>query len=544
MKKFLLLALIIGYSTDRLLAQPSETILLQVDEDVRLATDIYESVNQTPGPVILIRTPYDKSGISVIADEFAQAGYHVVVQDVRGKYASEGHFVPFINEKDDGEATLEWLSQQSWNNGHIGLWGSSYLGYCALILSNSKSSEVKSVFHLSGWLDGTDINSPGGVLHQGLVIPWLMFEGQRSQIDISRMDMDEIFSHTPLEEVFPQQTFQGANGEVIKLSDVNITHDSFEYEKSNIPIYHLIGWYDFVLPAVLSAYSEFDKRSNGQQYLEIGPWYHNQLYDDIPDIGEYELPESERKDITYLISKSIEWFDATLNKAGVLPDNNIEYYVMFRDQWESADEWPPVEDAYENEYYLAKDSLVQQANSENGEFSTFVYNPETPVPTWGGANFNMFMETLGVREQSHIEDRKDVLTFTSSPFEKPTLLAGPISLDLYYTTEGVSTDFAARLNLIKEDGRSYNLSDSIVRVYPDGEGVHKVTISLPSIAVEIGEGERLRMQISSSNFPKYERNPNTGANPREATEFISAKQTIYHSEEYPSRVTWNAIHNR
>lgn len=541
MKNFLRLFLIIACSIGQLIAQPSETFFLKVDEQVHLATEIYKSEIPGSGPVILIRTPYDKSGITVIAEEFTRAGFHVVIQDVRGKYASEGQFVPFVNEKRDGEATLKWLSNQPWNNGNIGLWGSSYLGFCALVLSNTDFTQVKSIFHLSGWIDGTEINSPGGVLHQGLVIPWLMFEGQRSKIDISTMDMDEIFNHTPLVEVFPQQSFLGNNGEMVDLEDLNISHDQFDYEKSNVPIFHLTGWYDFVLPAVLSAYNEFNQHSKGPQFVEIGPWYHNQLYDGIPDIGEYEIPEDQRKDIKYLVEKSIEWFEITLNNNGTLPEKKINYYILFKDKWESTQDWQSFEKSNLVTLYLSQDSLLEKPHNQRQEFSSFIYNPEDPVPTWGGANFNFFMENIGVQEQSQIEERKDVLTFTSNPFEEKKLLVGPISLDLYYTTEGISTDFTAKLNLVQEDGKSYNLTDAIIRVNPQGNGVQKTTLTLPPTAVEIKEGERLRLQISSSNFPKYERNPNTGEDPMEAIKFKSVNQKIFHNEKYPSKIIWNAI---
>jgi len=541
MKNFLRLFLFIACSTGQLIAQPSETFFLKVDAQVHLATDIYKSEIPGAGPVILIRTPYDKSGISIIAEEFTRAGFHVVVQDVRGKYASEGRFVPFINEKRDGEATLKWLSNQPWNNGNIGLWGSSYLGFCALVLSNTDFTQVKSIFHLSGWIDGTEVNSPGGVLHQGLVIPWLMFEGQRSKIDISRMDMDEIFNHTPLVEVFPKQSFLGNNGETVDLEDLNIRQQQFDYEKSKVPIFHLTGWFDFVLPAVLSAYNEFNQRSKGPQFLEIGPWYHNQLYDGIPEIGEYEIPEVQRKDINYLVEKSIEWFEITLNSNGTLPAKKVNYYILFKDKWESTQDWQSFKKSNLVTLYLAQDSLLQKSQNQRKEFSTFIYDPEKPVPTWGGANFNFFMENIGVQEQSRIEEREDVLTFTSSPFEVKKHLAGPISLDLYYTTEGISTDFTAKLNIVKADGKSYNLTDGVIRVNPQGKSVQKITFQLAPIAVEVKTGERIRLQISSSNFPKYERNPNTGEDPMEAIKFKSVNQVIFHNEKYPSKIIWNAI---
>lgn len=541
MKKCLHLFLIIACSTGQLIAQPAETYSIKVDEHVHLATDIYKSINPGPGPVILIRTPYDKNGIAVIAEEFNRAGFHVVIQDVRGKYASEGQFVPFVNEKRDGEATLEWLESQPWNNGNIGLWGSSYVGFCALVLSNSNSNQVKSIFHYSGWIDGTEINSPGGVLHQGLVIPWLIFEGQRSKIDISRMDMNEIFNHKPLIEVFPQQSFLGNNGELVDLEDLNIKHEQFDYGKSSVPIFHLTGWFDFVLPAVLSTYNEFNRVSKGPQYLEIGPWYHNQLYDGIPNIGDYELPEAERKDINYLIKKSIEWFDITLNKKGRLPQQNINYYILFKDKWESSQSWSTLENSILETLYFAKDSLLQEIRKDESELSSFIYDPSNPVPTWGGANFNFFMENIGVQEQSRIEERKDVLNFTSTPFHEDNLLIGPIKIELHYETEGITTDFTAKLNLVKSNGKSYNLTDGIVRVNPQGKGVQKTSFTLPPTAVEIKKGERLRLQISSSNFPKYERNPNTGENPMEAIVFKSVKQIIYHNEKYPSQITFNVI---
>ncbi|MEM9391595.1 MAG: CocE/NonD family hydrolase, partial [Bacteroidota bacterium] len=439
-----------------------------------------------------------------------------------------------LRERADGEATLAWLAKQPWNNGSIGLWGSSYLGYSALTLSASENTQVKSIFHMSGWLDGTEVKTQGGAFHQSLVIPWLIFEGQRLQKNMKKMDLETLLTHTPTSEALPNMFFALENGDSIHLSKLNIDHEDFPFGSSKIPVYHYTGWYDFVLPGVLSVYEEFIKQSTGDQYLTIGAWYHNQAYGSDISVGEYELPEHAQTSLDALLDKSVAWFNYTL-KDKSFNSPRVKYYVLFEDEWKSSSAWPPP-GGVSKTMYLADESLTQKAKNP-GASSSFIYDPENPVPTWGGGNFHFFMDVMGVKEQSTVEARADVLTFTSSAYKKDKTYAGPVHLELFYKTEGKATDFTAKLTVVDELGQSWNVSEGIIRIPKTENNINKTTIALNDAAFEVKKGWKLRIQISSSNFPKFNRNPNTGIDPMDATTFIPVKQTIYHGKEYPTRIT-------
>ncbi len=518
--------------------QEKETVAIRVASEIALSADLYKPDQKEAGPVILIRTPYQKEGMEIIGQHFASRGYFVLIQDVRGKYSSQGTFVPFLREKQDGEATLKWVADQAWCNGNIGLWGSSYLGYSALTLSASDFPQLKSIFHISGWLDGSNVNTPGGAFHQGLIIPWLLFEGQRSRHNVSKMDLDELFSYVPTEAIIPSMYFPLENGDSIHLSEVSLTYEDFPFERSEVPIFHLTGWYDFVLPGVLDIHENLVNTARGPQFLKIGPWYHNQSYGGAPNVGEYELAENAFTDLNHLMEMSVDWFDQILEgKTPEIPP--VQFYVMFENQWHTAETWPP-KGATSDAFFLGAGELLQ-VPGKSGKL-TYIYDPNDPVPTWGGANFHFFMDEMGVKEQSKIEARADVLTFTTQAFTEKTRIVGKVQIELYVETEGLGTDFTGKLTLVDKEGRSFNLSDGILRVSDtQTKGIQKIVIELPDVAFQIKPGEQLRLQVSSSNFPKYNRNPNTGVHPLEARKFRVVNQTIHYGKEYPSKITFSIL---
>ena len=509
-----------------------------MEDGVILFADLYKA-NQPEGPVILIRTPYQKEGMEIIAKHFSSKGYYVIVQDVRGKYASEGTFVPFLREKSDGESTLKWIENQPWSDGNVGLWGSSYLGYSALSLSASANPVLKSIFHLSGWLDGTQVNTPGGAFHQSLIIPWLVFEGQKTRVNISKMDMYELLEYVPTEEIIPSMYFRLEDGDSIHMSQVSVSNNEFPFEQSKVSIFHLTGWYDFVLQGVIDVHQRFKRFNSGPQFLKIGPWFHNQAYGGASNTGELELSESGLINIEELMTLSLKWFDHTLKgqeSTKLLP---VEYFVLFENVWKTADEWPPKLSSDESLYLSL--SRIEHSISKNGK-SEFIYDPNQPVPTWGGANFHFFMDEMGMREQTKIESREDVICFTSSVFTQPKRFVGPVSVDLYFKTDAIGTDFTAKLTVVDSLGNSHNVSDGIVRLQPNQtKGIQKTSIHLNDIAFLVKKGEQIRLQISSSNFPKFNRNPNTGVHPLEAKEFKISKQTIYYGKEHPSKINLRVL---
>lgn len=512
-------------------------VWVKMEDGNRLATDIYLPDSLTKYPVILVRTPYQKEGIIDIARHFVKQGFAVAVQDVRGKNRSEGNFIPFLNEKADGIQTLDWISTQSWSNGSIGLWGSSYLGYAALVLADTGHPALKSIFHYSGWLNGALVNSPGGAFHQQLIIPWLMMEGQDFPETATDLDMEEILTHQPLKEVYPSFNFQNEKGEHVHLSIIDTLHKNFNYTGVTIPVFHLTGWYDFVARGSLDVYKNLRRNAVVAQHLRIGPWYHNQLYDEFPFVGEFELPDNAREGLDEMLILAADWFNQTLNPASTPHSvkDKVSYYILFENTWRESTTWPP-QNISTQEFYLSEAGLITEKTGKGT--SRFIYDPNHLVPTTGGANFNLFPDDLGIRDQEEVENRDDVLLFTSKEFPEDGIYAGPVRVNLFVGSDARGTDFTAKLTKVDTQERSFNLADGIVRISPEKlqRQPQPVTVELGDIAFMIRAGEKLRLQVSSSNFPKFNRNPNTGIDPVEADTFSPATQTIFHNHEYPSKL--------
>ncbi len=512
-----------------------QTILTR--DSAVLFHDLYLPQGKSPFPSILIRTPYNKEGSAIFAHYFVKKGFAVIVQDVRGKHKSEGEFIPFVNEKKDGRTTLDWLSQQAWCDGNIGLWGSSYLSYCALSLSDIAHPSLKGVFNLSGWIDGSKVNFPGGAFHQMLIIPWLLSEGQNSPLAEKGADMDEMFAHKPLKEAIPGAgtTFKTQSGRDFNMSDFDAP---FSYKDVAVPIFHMNGWYDFTAQSTMDAYRLINQYSKVEQHLFMGPWYHNQIYADNDKVGDYQLGPNGVLSLDQMLSIAVDWFNYTLRGIALNTDyQGVHYYSLFEDQWKSCKKWPPNQNL--KSFYLEDNQkLITTPNEKDDSYSNFLFDPNTPVPTVGGANFYLFYDKLGVRSQEEVEKRNDVLTFSTKKFENEAFISGAVNVYLHVGTEGKGTDFTAKLTLVDEENNSFNLADGIIRVLPSEvqNKVFEVQIELGDIALKVGKGQQLRLQISSSNYPKFNRNPNTGIDPIDATKFIAVKQTIHHSSRYPSRI--------
>ncbi len=507
-------------------------------DSIQLVHDLYLPETEAESfPVILIRTPYQKEGMIIFAEHFVRNGFAVMVQDVRGKNRSRGQFIPFINEKADGNFTLNWLSEQPWCDGNIGLWGSSYISYCALILADSGHPTLKGIFNLSGWIDGQTVNNPGGAMHQMLIIPWLLSEGQSSELVEQGADLEEIYAHTPLIEAIPGRgtMFLTEDGTEIDLDRLD---SPFTYEAVEVPIFHVNGWYDFTIQATLEAYKKIRAAGQNRQYLLIGPWFHNQIYAETNWIGEHQISENAYLDIAGFLDLTTHWFNHTL-KGDELEINyqGVNYYVLFQNKWLEGKQWPPSSEP--QAYYLSPEHHLSPTKSDEiNARDSFIYNPLDAVPTYGGANFYLFTEVLGIKNQSSIEAREDVLTYTTSPFPEEGIVAGNITASLYVQTEGKGTDFTAKLTLVDSLNQSLNIVDGITRVETArcGEGVFEVSIDLGDTAFRIAPGQSLRVQISSSNYPKFNRNPNTGIDPMEAITFVPVRQLIYCSKKYPSKI--------
>jgi len=297
------------------------------------------------------------------------------------------------------------------------------------------------------------------------------------------------------------------------------------------------------------------KSSDAPQRLLVGPWLHDQIYTDLTEVGEIEVGENAVLGIEGLSALAIEWFDCRLrDRCSAEPP--VRVYVLGENRWRDFDDWPPPK-SRGLELFLSSSGKAARAPDDgrldptppgrkSGPVDRFRFDPLHPVPTFGGANFHFFPEVNGPRDQREIEEREDVVVYTSDPIESDLLIAGPVRAILHVSTEGRDTDFTAKLVDVAPDGKAISVVDGILRLsYRDGNRerrlvqpgrVYEIEIDMGEIAMRIPAGHRLRLDVSSSNFPRFDRNPNNGEEPTLTTKLEPVLQTIHHSKRYPSRL--------
>jgi putative CocE/NonD family hydrolase len=524
-----------------------ETLMVPSEGDIELAVDVYHPQKE-PAPVVLVRTPYGRQGLAFVGEAFAAAGYAVAVQDVRGRYGSTGEHRPFRHEHIDGLATIHWLKQQAWCDGRIGMWGSSYGGYAALILADAEVDGFQSIFSISGWTVVDEITRPGGAMHLLLDLPWMLTQQGRQQRSLREFDVDSLFRHAPLRDALRAAGIRNDDWEDPSWMDQ--VGRARELGAVRRPVMHVTGWHDMVYRATLDAWKRLTRKATAPQKLVIGPWYHNQFLFEAWEVGDAHFGPASGFGTDEVIALSLRWFDATLKdeRNGILQEPPVSFFLMGQNSWQEEEAWPPAAPVVTlQRWYLDSgghangldgDGVISTTKPTGAPHDRFLFDPHDPVPTRGGAQFFYFPDLLGVRDQREIEKREDVLVYTSAPLVETMQLTGRVSATLRVASSARSTDFTAKLVLVRPNGYARIVEEGIKRVVHGSSGSHYVvTIDLGHTAVEVPRDHRLRIEISSSNFPKYDRNPNTGVDPFVATQFESARQTIFHSQDRLSYVT-------
>lgn len=512
-------------------------------DGIRLYCDHYNPSGEEPFPTILIRTPYGRRAIAIFARCFAEHGYHVIVQDVRGRFDSEGVYDPFINEASDGKATLQWLSERRWFNGALGTWGLSYLGYVQWAMAADAPLFLKAMMPImvgpqvftSTYPDGAfglslRVSSTYAIhfkaqfmeksLRKKLLLLISMFSGREAK------KLKAAFDHLPLKEADVMVTGKRDRFYQDILSHTN-AQDAFwksrdhtaSVSKVNAPVYLMGGWYDLYLREVLDTYATLSE-NDGNPYLTVGPWHHAQLHPNLEGLRS-----------------GLHWFDAHLkNKPGGLRKKPVRIYVMGTNEWRELEKWPPP--ALETPYYLHPEAgLVPEAPSLDLSFDKYLYDPADPTPAVGGALLDR--KGAGAKDNRPLETRHDVLYYTSLPLLNPMEVIGHVKLALFVATNLAHTDFFARLCDVDKNGRSMNVCDGLFRVAPgkgflQPDGSLLIEVDMWATAYGFKRGHRLRLQISSGAHPRWNRNLGTGAPLGTGSHMKIAKQTVYHDANHPS----------
>lgn len=498
-------------------------------------------------PTILLRTPYglstDNPGLNTVAtnfpvQRFVERGYHVIAQSVRGRFGSEGHWVPFFNEEADGRATLDWIAQQSWFNGSLGLFGSSYVGYTQWAVAANAPSFVKAMVPTI-----TTANLPGIMLpadhtldldttarwtlitlgpdHPASALEqfWLMVPAGQDRY------LAEAFQHLPLNEIDEAITGQPLNFyrdwlEHPTRSDPHWQPVDFRRTLDGItaPMHLITGWYDLFTRYQLEDY-QLLKAAGHQPYLTVGATSHMSM-------GNFGTATQE----------GLAWFDAYLkNDPSHLRRNPVRIYIMGSDEWREMSDWPPP--AQETRYYLhGQHRLASAAPADQAAPDRYVYDPANPTPAYGGPLLSF---AAGPHDQRTLEGRSDVVTYTTESLTEDLEVIGSPHVELYVRSSNAHTDFVARLCVVHADGRSINLCDGFVRLNPgDGElqpdGSLKIAIELWPTANCFKPGQRLRLQVCSGGHPRWSRNLGTDEPLATGTHWQGAEQTLYHDADHPS----------
>jgi putative CocE/NonD family hydrolase len=531
-----------------------------------LRANVFRPAGEGPWPVLLTRTPYGKDlweDTSILDPvQGARKGFIVVIQDTRGRHASDGEFVPLSDEREDGYDSVEWAARLDGSNGRVGMYGESYCGNTQWMAAVEAPPSLAAIAPSVTWSDPMDgVFARGGAIELGVALPWDMQVGFD---DIGRRGLGEEELEALGLEMIAEYDALSARGYwelpvrghslvarfgLPDLGGLRVLEGpaaadrcrvAGEYERVDIPTLNTGGWYDIFVQGTLDNFVAMRERGTDARLI-MGPWSHSYrgLSDPIGDqsfgllASRYGAPSNPLGDTSDL---QLAWF-----RRHLLPDLDLDLgekpvriFVMGRNAWREESDWPLLRAVSERRFLRADGSLTVEAPSAPEEPTEFAYDPADPVPTVGGQTVMVPSFEAGPKDQAGIEARADVCVFTSKPLERELEVTGRVTVVIHARSSAPATDWVARLCDVHPDGRSFNLCDGIVRVEEGADELRRYEIDLWSTSNVFLAGHRLRVHVTSSSFPRWDRNLNTGD--QHGSHRAVARQLLHHGDGQPSYI--------
>jgi predicted acyl esterase len=521
-----------------------QTVMVPMSDGVKLATDVYLPPGDGPFPVILTRTPYSRTAAAIGAVAILTQGYACVLQDMRGRFGSEGENLPFIGcgweELHDGADTVAWIARQSWCNKKIGTFGPSACGITQNLMAGAAPAGLTAQYILVA-ADNlyADAAYVGGAYRKEQLDNWTL----ANKFDPKAIDLFR--THVSYDEFW--QRFDSASKHAVM----------------NTPAVHVGGWFDTFSQGTINAFVGRQYRGaeggRGKQKLIMGPWDHGGA--GIGGIGDLGRLAGRNKvgDLTFRNSQFpgkydlARWFDCLLNGKdnGILKEPAVAYYVMGDtetpaapgNEWRYSDVWPIA--CTETPYYFTKDGGLATArpSAAGPQHREYTFDPADPCPTLGGCNLTI---AKGPKNQNPIEGRKDVLLFTTEPLAEPVEVTGRVWAKVWVSSSAVDTDVSVRFSDVYPDGRSFLMAEGMLRLrcressekpVPLTPGrLYEAAVDCWSTSIVINKGHRIRCTVTSSNHPRFDVNPGTGKSVYGSTELVKQTNRIFCDAEHPSRI--------
>jgi len=506
-----------------------EEIFLSMLDGAKLATDIYVPKEKDKHSCLLVRTPYNKDGIKGDAEWFANNNFVVVVQDCRGKFKSDGIFYPFRFERNDGLQTVHWIRKQPWSNGKIGGWGGSYVGYTQWAIADSLDALVPNMTGANLY----ELIYPGGLFSLQTAFNWGLLVDNKT---INQIAPEKIFASY---WILPLSTADDSTIKDIPFLNDWLAHQTNdEYwqqmdvqQKTCAPVFSIAGWYDIFLTTQIADFEAIAKDGHQDNRLIIGPWCHGPQGFKNEYGGSAQTGKRNEAARAFLLNHLYAKKEIYLLPPFV--DKKYNFFIMERNEYLGADEYPPAQMQATN-YYLGPALYLKPENYPDSGALQFAYDPSNPYPSKGGTALGI---AVGPAVQNDNMTRADQLVFETERLLKPLVLLGPISATLFVASSAPCTDFIVCLQDVFPDSTIINIQEGGTSVNFESDRPQKISFSVWATGYQINPQHKLRVVITSSWFPRFNRQLNNCELIYSAQTISQAEQQVFYGADKASYIT-------